>query len=438
MNPTHSNNPTKINTSTPKTTAPVWLILLGCSLLASTSHARDLQADFLAASQYEPTFMAVQTQTRNMRIDANIASSAYYPRGGISLSQDPTDNSTRRTARITQPIASADRWLTTREAAPRENIATQVQAQARIDLASRLFNAVHELTLSREKLALHQANLQSLQAQNESAKLANQVGQGTITDVLDTQVRLAQARAQILRLQAEQETAQRTYASITGYLPAPNAYPLSPRSLSALSTPPLQDTMAQTLESNPRMQLERQNTALSAIQARRARAQFLPSLNATLQRSITGTTTTNQNGIVLSLDMPLQYSSAYAFEAADNALLGQQQKERATQEALMLDIQRLHAQAQAAQQEVEISREAIDAATLSVSANEQSFAGGVRSKLDVLNALQAQLSAREAHLSAQLGLARTLLSLRLLAGHDIETILQQVQRELFGPQQSPA
>ena len=77
--------------------------------------------------------------------------------------------------------------------------------------------------------------------------------------------------------------------------------------------------------------------------------------------------------------------------------------------------------------------EAIDAAALSVSANEQSFVGGVRSKLDVLNALQAQLAAREAHLSAQLSLARTLLSLRLLAGHDIDTIFSQVQRELFDP-----
>ena len=48
----------------------------------------------------------------------------------------------RRTARIVQPLVSAERWLITREASPRETIATQLGAQARIDLASRLFNAV--------------------------------------------------------------------------------------------------------------------------------------------------------------------------------------------------------------------------------------------------------------------------------------------------------
>lgn len=408
-------------------------LLLCCTLLSSPALAHNLLLDFLAASQNEPTFMAAQTQTKSVRIEANIAASAYYPRAGLSLSQDPTDNSTRRTARITQPIASAERWLTTREAQPRENIATQLGAQARIDLASRLFNAVHELTLSREKLALYQANLQTLQTQNESAKLASQIGQGTITDVLDTQLRVAQARAQIVRLQADFETAQRNYASITGHPAAPDAYPLTPRSLTSLSAPALSDTLAQALQINPKLQLERQASALSAIGARRARAQFLPSFNATWQRSQTSTNTTTQSGLVLSVDMPLQYSTTYAFQSADLALLGQQQKERATQEALQLEVKRLHAQALAAQQEVDISREAMQAAALSVQANEQSFIGGVRSKLDVLNALQAQLGAREAHLAAQLTLARSLLTLRLLAAHDIELILNDIQRALFDP-----
>lgn len=415
-----------------RTLAPT---LFAVALLASwgAAQARNLNEDFRAASQYEPTFAAAQMQSRNLRIEADIAGSAYYPRAGVSFSQDNNDNSTRRTARITQPLLSAERWLTTREATPRENLATQLDAQSRIELANRLFGAVRELTLSREKLALHQANLQALQAQSESAQLANQLGQGTITDVLDTQLRVAQARAHILRLQAEHETARRSYAAITGYLPADQAYPLQPRKLSGLKPPPLAEAIEQALQSNPKLQAERQATALSALQARRARAQFLPSLNATWQRSQTRTTTNNQSGLVLSLDMPLQYSAMYAFESADNALLGQQQQERATQVSLQLEVQRLHAQALAAQQEVDISREAIDAAALSVSANEQSFAGGVRSKLDVLNALQAQLTARESHLSAQLTLAHTVLTLRLLAAQDIDTTLSKLQREIFDP-----
>ena len=396
-----------------------------------SAQARHLLEDFEAALRHEPTFAAAQMQTRNMRIDANVASAAYYPRASISLSQDANDNSTRRTARVVQPIVSADRWLTTREATPRESMANQLDAQSRIELANRVFGAVRDLALSREKLALYQANLQSLEAQNQSAVMASQLGQGTITDVLDTQLRLAQARSQILRLQAEHEAARRAYASITGYLPARDVYPLSPRKLDEFTLPPLQELIDQTLQTNPRMQLERQAPQLTSIQARRARAQFLPSLNATWQRSQTANATNNLSGVVLSLELPLQYSSVYAFESADNNLLAQQQKERATSEGLQLDVQRLHALAVAAQQEVAITREGMDAAALSVTATEQSFAGGVRSKLDVLNALQAELSAREAHLTAQMNLAQTLLTLRLLAAHDIPTVLADLQRQLF-------
>lgn len=410
------------------------LALTAGLLYASAAQARNLADDYLAAQRHEPGFAAAQMAAQNQRIDAQVAASAYYPRAGISLSQDAIDNSTRRTLRLTQPVLSAERWLTTREAGPREQLAELQLGQARIDLAARLFAAVREVSLSRERLQLNRSNLQALQAQRESAEMAFRLGQGTVTDVLDTRLRLAQAAAQITRLQAEHDSARRLYASLTGYLPAADAYvlrPLQPGRLQSLPLPDLPTLIDQSLQTNPRLQGERQTTALSALQARRARAQFLPSVNATVQRSQSGTTRTEQNGLVISFDLPLQYSSRYAFESADNALIGQQQKERATQENLQLELQRQHAHAQAALQEVQITLEAIEAAALSVQANEQSFAGGVRSKLDVLNALQAELSAREAHLNAQMTLAHAQLSLRLLAGHDIAEVLAQLQQQLF-------
>lgn len=420
-------------TSVPTRTAALTLAT-ALAALASPALARNLGDDFEAALRYEPNYANAQTQTRNMRIDANIASTAYFPRAGLSLSQDAYDNSTRRTARIVQPLVSADRWLTTREAKPREAIADHLSAQARINLAARMFSAVRELVLSRESLTLTQSTLKALQAQSDSAQLAYKVGQGTITDVLDTQVRVAQTRSQILRLQADYDSNRRTYASVTGYMPADGAYPLSPRTLTRLAPPALQDAIDQALKGNPQLQAERQATQLSAITARRSRAQFMPSLNATWQRSQTANRDASTiNGVVLSLDVPIQYSIAYAFEAADNTLLAQQQKERATTDTLLLDVQRLHAQALAGQQEVEISRDAIEAANQSVAANERSFAGGVRTKIDVLNALQAQLQARQNHLSAQLTLAYTLFNLRLLAAQDIAPLLAELQQELFEP-----
>lgn len=408
---------------------------LACALmLAAATHASTLPDDYLAATRHEPNFAAAQMQSQNMRVDARIAGTAYLPRADVSLSQDAYDNATRRTLRLVQPLFSADRWLNLQESTPRDAIAEHLEAMARYHLATRVFNAVRDHTSAREKLRLYQSNLSALQAQHESAKLAQQLGQGTVTDVLDTQVRLAHARAQIERTRAELETTRRQYANVTGRPPAPDAYPLQPRALPALQLPALEEHITKVLQAHPGMQAERRATELSAISARRARAQFLPSVNATWQRSQSASNSPNTiNGLVLSLDVPIQYSTQYAFQTADNNLIAQQQKERATEADITLETQRIHALALAAQQEVDISHQAIEAAELGLAANEQSFEGGVRTKLDVLNALQALLTAREAHLSAQLVLAESLLGLQLLAGSDIATTLQQIQQLFFAP-----
>ena len=412
----------------------VGALLASAVLLSRPALADNLLDDYLAATRHEPTFAAAQMQSQNMRVDARAAAAAYLPRAGVSLSQDAYDNATRRTVRLVQPVFSADRWLNVQESTPREAIAEHLQALSRYNLAGRVFSAVRDYTAAREKLTLYEGNLTALQAQHESARMAHQLGQGTITDVLDTQVRVAQARALIQRAGAELDTARRQYANVTGHMPSTGAYPLSTRHLPAQALPALEDQIAKVMQAHPGMLAERRATEISAISARRARAQFMPSVNATWQRSQTGSNTPNTiNGMVLSLDVPLQYSSRYAFDTADNNLVAQQQKERATEAELTLETQRMHALAQAAQQEVSISREAIEAAEMGLAANEQSFDGGVRTKLDVLNALQALLSAKEAHLSAQLVLAESLLGLRLLAASDIPATLQHIQQLFFGP-----
>lgn len=407
---------------------------LALTLSALSAQASNLLDDYIAATRHEPHFAAAQMQSQNMRVDARIAGTAYLPRAGLSLSQDAYDNATRRTLRVVQPLFSADRWLNLKESTPRDAIAEHLEAIARYGLVSRVFAAVRDYAAAREKLSLYEANLQALQAQHDSAKLAFQLGQGTVTDVLDTQVRLAQARAQIERTRAELDTTRRQYANVTGRPPAAGAYPMSPRRVPPLQLPALEDQIDKVLHANPGMQAERRATELSALSARRARAQFMPSVNATWQRSQSASNTaTTINGVVLSLDVPIQYSTQYAFETADNNHIAQQQKERATEAELTLETQRIHALAVAAQQEVDISREAIEAAQLGLAANQQSFEGGVRTKIDVLNALQALLSAREAHLSAQLVLAESLLGLQLLAASDIPSTLQHIQQLFFGP-----
>jgi protease secretion system outer membrane protein len=75
--------------------------------------------------------------------------------------------------------------------------------------------------------------------------------------------------------------------------------------------------------------------------------------------------------------------------------------------------------------------EAINASELSLDANEQSFKGGVRTKLDVLNALQALFQARADYASAQLRLGETFLSLLTVSATDADESLKQINDLLF-------
>ena len=142
------------------------LTVLACALvLGHAAHASNLADDYLAATRHEPNFAAAQMQSQNMRVDARIAGTAYLPRAGMSLSQDAYDNATRRTLRLVQPLFSADRWLNLQESTPRDAIAEHLEAMARYNLATRVFNAVRDYATAREKLRLYQANLSALQAQ---------------------------------------------------------------------------------------------------------------------------------------------------------------------------------------------------------------------------------------------------------------------------------
>jgi outer membrane protein TolC len=108
-----------------------------------------------------------------------------------------------------------------------------------------------------------------------------------------------------------------------------------------------------------------------------------------------------------------------------------QEELRNTQLQVQLQVQQLYNDLQAAIQEVTIRRDGVTAAKLSLEANQRSYEGGVRSQLDVLDALQAVNASEAGYLSARLRLAENHFKLSALVATDIRAVLQQVQAMLF-------
>jgi protease secretion system outer membrane protein len=408
------------------------LVLLAGLFAAHSVLANNLFDDYQSARKNDATFAASFADYETGRIQARTASTAYYPQGNFSRTQLPNESGSRQTFTISQPILNADRWLSLQEAEPRNALADVGLQKNQFELAHRLFSVVSALSASREKLLLNQTNIDALQAQTDSAQRAFQLGMGTVTDVYDAQVRLAQARSQSLILRSTLQAATRQYETIVGTRPQLDSYILA-NNMSALKLPALETFMDQARSINPSIRASEIGTLIGEITRKRAKAVFLPSLNASVQRSQFGDNTITSSGITLRLDIPLDMSSYSRIETADLALQKLKDTERAVKQQVELDIQRLHSDVQASLSEIAIRLEAIKAAELSVNANEQSFKGGVRSALDVLNALQALHQTKNDYVTALLQLGERLLNLQITAAVDIDLALKQVQTQLFKP-----
>jgi protease secretion system outer membrane protein len=405
------------------------ITFLVCAGLHS-AEAADLLADYQRARHTDAVFSAAKADYETGRIQSQMAGAAYYPQATLSQTQLPNEDSDRQTITVSQPVVNVDRWLSLQEKNPRSAMAETVLVKSQYDLALRLLKVVSALSESREKLLLNKSALEALQAQMASAQRAYELGRGTITDVYDSKVRLAQARSQTLTFQSALQAAQRQYENMVGEPPQPASYTLNKAGVE-LKMPSLQEFMNQARRGNPNIRARELASTVGDITRKRVRAVFLPSINATVQRSSLNGTSTTSSGIALRLDLPLDMTSYLKLKTSD---LDQQKlldQERDTKEQVILDIQRLYSEVQSSMSEVAIRRDAIAAAEQSVSANEQSFTGGVRTKIDVLNALQSLPETESDYITTLLQLGERLLNLQVSSAVNIELALQQVQAQLF-------
>jgi len=407
------------------------VVLVGVWGSIWSAQAQSLSTDFQRAQQHDSTYAAALIENEAGKLQARIASMAYFPEARVSLSQLDNESSSRTTISISQPILSYDRWLGLKEADPRMAMAAVKMEQSQLELARRLFKVVAALVEARVKLALNVSSLQALETQAVAARSSYQLGMGTITDVRDTEVRLAQTKSQSFSLKASLSAAEREYVSVVGQAPLAGAYPLT-KVVSPWRLPALAEFLERTEQRSLGVRAAELSVSLAEIAARRARAVLYPSVAAFAQGSQVGGNPASSNaGIALRMEIPLQAGTLFKGSAADLDLSKTQELVRNTILQVRLDVGRLYSQVEAGQSELGVRAEAIKAAELSLEANEQSFKGGVRTKVDVLNALQALFLTRSDYSSAQLRLGESLLGLLVVSSEDAGAILKQVQDRIF-------
>ncbi|MGV3743433.1 MAG: TolC family protein [Burkholderiaceae bacterium] len=407
------------------------LLAAGMWCIAGKGYAAgELLEHYQRAKYQEPLFQAAKAEREANLAGSQAARTALFPELRLSTSRLETENSTRTTLTVVQPIVDANRYATYRESEPREVLAEATYQAREQELALRYMKSVTELVRARESLALNQARIDAFAEQARSATRAYELGTGTVTDLRDAQVRLDQARAADLTLGARLSAAERQFAAITGTFPRADAFRLVRKRLSLSLESPM-EYLAKAEQANVQLIAARQNERIAQLGITRAKGAFLPTINATATR--THTSFDNDQYVGVQLNFPLQTGNFYqVFGAVANADRQAEQARDALQRA-RLEVERLYQLVEAGRNEVGIRLDGIRSAELSVQANEKSFRGGIRSKVDVINSIQIHYQVMEEHLNAVLTLADNLLNLHIQTAHPIPDSLQQIERILFEP-----
>lgn len=400
-------------------------------LLAASASARDLSADFRSALQFDPTY---QTAVADSAISARTAKqsrSIFYPEATFSTQRLATDTSDRFALNVSQPILDWQRFVVLGQAEPQEALGQASLLVKQQELAVRLLKAATDITLANESLRLNDAKLQAVAQQAERATRLLQMGQGTVTDLRDIQVKVSQARAQQFAFQTQLQTALKQYASITGTAQTAADFVL-PLDQGQFTVQSLETYTELGLQASPSAVAARLNVDLARSEVTKIKASFVPTVSAQYSYNQSAGTTTSASYWGVGLSVPLKAGTYYSMQAAEATVVKTQEALRETESKIRLDADKLRAVVDSGLQALKIQREAIAAAELSVEANTKSYQGGVRTAVDVLNAIQTVYQVKSDYVSLATTQAQNILALVLLSATPPLDAVLESQRYLFG------
>ena len=392
---------------------------------AAPAAALDLVADYQKAITYDPTY-----QTALAELQANEASStqallAYLPVASFNNQRIGSDTSDRRTVNVTQPVIDLGRFATLRQASPRQGFAEATFLGKQQDLAMRLLKAANAIILANENLTLNAAKMASLDKQTLAAQKKLELGQGTVTDLRDIEVKAAQAKAQQLSYKTALDVAAKQYAAITGEKPNVKEFVLENKDRK-LDLKPTPEYVDMALANNPALQAARYSERIAELEVQRSTGALAPVVSAVHNKTSYAGVDTSYTGVLVN--MPLQADSFYARKSVQANYLKAKEATRDSEEKTRVEVEKLAEQVKTGLEVLEIQRKAVAAAELSLEANQKSYEGGVRSAVDILNATQTVFQVRSEYVISYTSNLEYLASLLFAIGSESVGSVEKINK----------
>ena len=415
--------------------------LLACC--AGSAGAMSLQQAYEAALRHDPTyrmhFYENEAGKENVAIGRagllpNIGSSYsntrnradIVQRSGIVVQRSHPEYTSRSgVVQLRQPLFNIDAWAGWRQGVARANESAARFETNKDEVALRVVGAYVEVLFAMDQLNLMRAQRDAFDEQMKVNNRLFEKGEGTKTDMLETQARLDLAEAQLLEAQDALTAARNTLEGVVG-MPVDQVDPLSPSfQVDALAPASFDEWRALALANNPDLKAAAFAIEVAQQDILRARAGHAPRVDLIASYSkgdSESLTTLNQESsnrtVGVQLNMPI-YSGGQVSAVTRQAVAA---RERARADLdrrtslVMVELRKAHSTVVSSVSRVEALVKAVNSGRLLMTATEQSIKGGVRINLDLLNA-QQQLAQSERDLAqARYNYLVSLLRLKAAAG----------------------
>lgn len=315
---------------------------------------------------------------------------------------------------LTQPLFDYEAYARYKAGVAQTMMSDERYRGKLLDLAVRVITAYVEVAYSKDQIALAEAQKAAYKEQLTLNDRLMSAGEGTITDVSETQARYSLAEAQVIEARDALDAAQRELEVIIG-MPLNQLDELQVLRPGKFKVAPLipskfEDWQKIALENNPVLAASRHGVDAAKYDVERNRAGFMPQVQLYASHSENDSSsdnTVNQkyrtDSIGVQVSMPI-YSgggvSASTRQAA--ARYGQAMYEMDAQTGTTLnDLRKQYNLCISSRAKVAAYELAVQSATTQVTATRQSVLAGQRVNVDVLNAEQQLYSAQRDLASAK-------------------------------------
>ncbi|HCT4435980.1 TPA: TolC family outer membrane protein [Klebsiella aerogenes] len=308
---------------------------------------------------------------------------------------------------LTQPLFDYEAYAKYKTGVAQSLMADEKYRSKYLDLAVRVISAYVSVAYAKDQIALAEAQKAAYKEQLALNDRLMSAGEGTVTDVAETQARYSLAEAQVIEARDVLDSAQRELEVIIG-IPLDQLDALQTLRQGKFQVSPLRftafdDWQKLAMERNPQLASSRHGVDAARYDVERNRAGFMPQVQLYASHSENDSSsdnTVNQkyrtDSVGVQVSMPIYSGGGVAASTRQAAArYGQAKYELDAQVGSIInDLRKQFNQCISSQAKLRAYELAVKSATTQVEATRQSVLAGQRVNVDVLNAEQQLYAAQ--------------------------------------------